>query len=151
MGEQSTSGESFEPAIAGFFCEKCGKDCLGEASELPMDFPPHLKSIRLLCAEKVSPDMIQQALQNGADGVLICGCLVGKCQSAGKDAEVLAQIHQGKMVLKKMGLPQGRLRQEWICGPHADNVRSIVEEFAEQIRPLGPLHGQTSGTFPQNQ
>jgi F420-non-reducing hydrogenase iron-sulfur subunit len=151
MGEPSTSGETFEPAIAGFFCEKCGKDCLGEANELPVDFPPHLKSIRLMCAEKVTAEMIQQAFENGVDGVLICGCLVGKCQSAGKNAEVLAQIHQGKMVLRKMGLPPGRLRQEWICGPHVDHVRAIVEEFAEQIRPLGPLHGQAPTVFQENE
>lgn len=151
MGAPSTPGETFEPAIAGFFCEKCGKDCLGESGELPVDFPPHLKSFQLMCAEKVSPDLIQQALQNGADGVLICGCLVGKCQSAGKDAEVLAQIHQAKIVLRNMGVPQGRLRQEWICGLQVDNVRAIVEEFAEKIRPLGPLHGQALGPFQENQ
>ncbi len=138
MGAPSTSEDSFEPAIAGFFCEKCGKDCLGESGEQAVDFLPHLKSLRLLCAEKVTPDLIRQSLQNGADGVLICGCLVGKCQSAQKNPEVLRQIHQGKSVMMEMGLPQGRLRQEWICGPDVDNVREIVEDFAEKIRPLGP-------------
>jgi F420-non-reducing hydrogenase iron-sulfur subunit len=151
MDAPSTSEGSFEPAIAGFFCEKCGKDCLGESGEHPVDFPPHLKSIRLMCAEKVSPDMIKQAFESGADGVLICGCLVGKCQSAGKNPEVLQQIHGGKLVLREMGLPQGRLRQEWVCGPHVDDVRKIVEEFAEQIRSLGPLHGQTPEAYQENQ
>ena len=139
MVESAFMEMPFEPAIAGFFCEKCSHGCLKSMGQHPVDFPPHLKSMRILCAEKVKPEMIRQALQGGADGVLICGCLIGKCRSARKNPQVLTRIHREKMTLAQLGLPQARLRHEWIAVPEVDDVRKMVEDFAEQIRSLGPV------------
>ena len=150
MGDPLKSGEYFEPAIAGFFCKKCGNDCLSKSGNSNGDFPSCIKSVRIICAEKVGPDLVRRAFEIGADGVLICGCLVGHCQSLDGNTAVLEHIHQAKMVLKEMGIPQGRLRQEWICAPGGDSVRDIVDEFAEQIRILGPLKDRSMGALRQN-
>lgn len=145
MGESSNFKGSFEPAIAGFFCQVCGDDCLVDSGEHNGEFPNSLKSVRLICAEKVGPDLIRQAFEVGADGVLICGCLVGNCQSLDGNAQVLQHIHQSKMALRELGIPQGRLRQEWVCAEGGDCVRKIVEEFTEQIRALGPVEIPVAG------
>lgn len=150
MGAPSQSGETFEPAIAGFFCQKCGEKCLAHSLESPGELPPNLKSVRIICAEKVGPDLIKQAFHFGADGVLICGCLVGKCETLDGNAEVLAHIHQTKMVLRELGLAQGRLRQEWVCSPEMDSVPDIIGKFAEQLRALGPLKKPVSEALPEN-
>lgn len=139
MGVPATSGNSFQPAIAGFFCQKCGEDCLSKMGDLNGEYPAGLSSVRLICAEKVGPDLIKQAFNHGADGVLICGCLVGKCDTLDGNAKVLAHIHQTKTVLKEMGLAPRRLRQEWICDPEIDQVPDIVKKFSAQLRELGPL------------
>ncbi len=138
MGAPSQSGEPFEPAIAGFFCQKCGKKCLSHVGESQGELPENLKSVRIICAEKVGPDLIKQAFHYGADGVLICGCLIGKCDTLDGNAEVLAHIHQTKQALKEMGLAQGRLRQEWICTPDMAKVPEIIEQFSKQLHALGP-------------
>lgn len=145
MGDPSKSENMFEPAIAGFFCAKCGDDCLSPEGETRGDFPASLKSVRIICAEKVGPDLIKQAFHIGADGVLICGCLVGKCQTLDNNAAVLGHIHKTHMVMKEMKIAPGRLRQEWICAEGGDKVREIVNEFAEQIRELGPLREEPLG------
>lgn len=150
MGDPLISGEIFEPAVAGFFCQKCGNDCLSRSGNSNGDFPSCIKSVRIICAEKVGPDLIRQAFEIGADGVLICGCLIGRCQSLDGNSAVLEHIHQTKMIMKEMGIAQGRLRQEWICSEGGDSVRDIVDEFAEQIRGLGPLADQPMGTMQQN-
>ncbi len=150
MGAPSSFGDTFEPAIAGFFCQKCGNDCFSESGTSHGDFPASLKNVRIICAEKVGPDLIRQAFGNGADGVLICGCLVGLCKSLDDNTAVLAHIHQAKMVMKEMDIVPGRLRQEWICAPGGDSVRDIVDEFTEQIRALGPLEVPVLGTLQEN-
>ena len=150
MGELSYNGEPFEPAIAGFFCQKCGNRCLAHIEESQGEIPPNLNSIRMICAENVGPDLIKQAFQYGADGVLICGCLIGKCDSLDGNSEVLAHIHQSKMVLKEMGIAQGRLRQDWICSPEMDHIPEIIAEFTESLRALGPLKPPLRGTFQEN-
>jgi len=150
MGAPSSFESTFEPAIASFFCKKCGNDCLSKPGTSHGDFPASLKNVRIICAEKVGPDLIKQAFGNGADGVLICGCLVGLCKSLDNNAAVLAHIHQTKMAMKEMGIVPGRLRQEWICAPGGDSVRGIVDEFTEQIRALGPLEVPVPGIFQEN-
>ena len=150
MGDPSNSANMFEPSIAGFFCSKCGDDCLSPEGETRGDFPASLKSVRIICAEKVGPDLVKQAFTIGADGVLICGCLVGKCQTLDNNAAVLGHIHKTHMVMKEMNIAQGRLRQEWICSPGGDNVRDIVNEFTKQIRELGPLREKSLGAERQN-
>ncbi|MCK9995123.1 MAG: hydrogenase iron-sulfur subunit [Candidatus Krumholzibacteria bacterium] len=150
MGDPSSLGNRFEPAIRGFFCQKCGNDCLSKSGELNGDFPASLKNVRIICAEKVGPDLIRQAFGSGADGVLICGCLVGLCRSMDNNAVVLAHIHQGTRVMKEMGIAPGRLRQEWICAPGVDSVLGIVREFTEQIRALGPLEISALGLLREN-
>lgn len=140
MGAPSISGERFEPAIAGFFCQKCEEGCNGPAGETPGGYPASLKSVRIMCAEKVDSGLIRQAFENGADGILICGCLIGKCQTLDGNAEVLTHIHKTHMVMKEMDIIPGRLRQEWICASGGERVRNVVMEFTKQIRALGPLN-----------
>lgn len=150
MVPPSTSRESFQPAIAGFFCQKCGENGLSKSGHSNGEYPAGLMSVRLICAEKVGPELIKQAFKYGADGVLICGCLVGKCDTLDGNAEVLAHIHQAKSVLREMGLAQGRLRQEWICDPEIKQVPDIVKEFARQLRELGPLKVAEPEAFEEN-
>ncbi len=150
MGPPSSFGDRFEPAITGFFCQNCGNDCLSKSGESNGDFPASLKNARIICAEKVGSNLIRQAFESGADGVLICGCLIGLCQSLDDNGSVLAHIHQGKMVMREMGIAPGRLRREWICAPGGDSVRVIVKEFTRQIRALGPLEVPVSGAYQEN-
>jgi coenzyme F420-reducing hydrogenase delta subunit len=150
MGDPSNSGARFQPAIAGIFCEKCGDDCLSATGETHGEFPAGLKSVRTICAEQVGPDLIRRTFARGADGVLICGCLVGHCHTLDNNHQVLAHIHRTRLVLKELGLAPGRLRQEWICSPGGDSVREIIEEFTEQIRELGPVGKSTLQTLSQN-
>ena len=150
MGAPSTSGERFEPAIAGFFCQKCEEDSNGPPGETPGGYPASLKSVRIMCAEKVDSGQIRQAFENGADGILICGCLIGKCQTLDGNAEVLGHIHKTHMVLKEMDIIPGRLRQEWICASGGERVRDVVLEFTKQIRALGPLNYRTQNIFQEN-
>jgi len=147
MGSPSKAMESFEPAIAAFFCEKCGDDCLSRTGETHGDYPRGIKSVRLICAEKVGPDMIRQAFEYGADGVLICGCPIGECESLEGNAAVLAHIHRSNMVMKEMGLAQGRLRQEWVCRPGGDEVPKIVADFRKHLRELGPGDAPNTGVI----
>ncbi len=150
MGAPTESINRFEPDIAGFFCRLCEDERLPGSGKSPGDFPASLKSVRTICANDVGPDLIRDAFSAGADGVLICGCLVGKCESLNGNPAVLTHIHQAKTVLKEMDLAPGRLRREWVCAPGGDNVRDIIDGFTAQIRRLGPLDDRSPGVLSEN-
>ena len=65
-------------------------------------------------------------------------------------ARTPTHIHQSKMVLKELGIDQGRLRQEWICTPEMDHIPDLIAEFCEDLRALGPLRPSLHGTAQEN-
>ncbi len=65
--------ENFEPRILGFLCNWCayaGGDLAGVSR---IQYPPHMRPIRVMCSGMVHPDIVVDALSKGADGVIIMG------------------------------------------------------------------------------
>ena len=65
--------ENFEPVIGGFLCNWCayaGADLAGVSRLL---YPPNMRAIRVMCSGMVHPNLVVEALEKGADGVIIMG------------------------------------------------------------------------------
>ena len=65
--------EQFEPVIVGFLCNWCayaGGDLAGISR---MQYPPNMKAIRVMCTGMVHPEYVMNALNKGADGILVMG------------------------------------------------------------------------------
>lgn len=141
--------EPFEPAIAGFFCHTC---CGGgeEQGRMARDqLPANLASLKYVCASMVDTHLIQEALDSGVDGVLICGCLVGNCLNSSENKDVLRSIHSATMSLYDLGIPPDRIRREWVCIPGGETYEGALTDFVEFIRELGPLGPRTKTALSQ--
>ena len=65
--------DSFEPVIIGFLCNWCayaGGDLAGISR---MQYPPNMKAIRVMCTGMVHPEYVMNAVNKGADGILMMG------------------------------------------------------------------------------
>jgi F420-non-reducing hydrogenase iron-sulfur subunit len=65
--------EKFEPVILGFLCNWCayaGGDLAGVSR---LQYPPNMRAVRVMCTGMVHPDLVLEAFQRGADGVLVMG------------------------------------------------------------------------------
>ena len=65
--------ENFEPVIVGFLCNWCtyaGADLAGVSR---LQYPPNMRAIRVMCSGMVHPNLVVEALEKGADGVIIMG------------------------------------------------------------------------------
>jgi F420-non-reducing hydrogenase iron-sulfur subunit len=63
----------FEPKILGIFCNWCsytGADLAGTAR---MKYAPNIRIVRVMCSGMVHPNLVTQAFQCGADGVMVMG------------------------------------------------------------------------------
>ena len=142
MDNSQQENERFEPAIAGFFCHTCCGGG-GDHDQVERDqLPPNLTRLKYVCASMVDPHLIGEAFATGADGVLICGCLVGNCLNSRENTDVLRSIHQATLSLHDLGIPADRIRREWVCIPGGETYESVLADFVEFIRELGPLHPQ---------
>lgn len=65
--------DNFEPVIIGFLCNWCayaGGDLAGISR---IQYPPNMKAIRVMCTGMVHPEYVMNAVNKGADGILVMG------------------------------------------------------------------------------
>ena len=69
----------FEPQIVAFCCKYCAYAAADLAGSMRLDYPPNLKIVQLPCSGRVDMLHLLKAIEEGADGVCVAGCLEGEC------------------------------------------------------------------------
>lgn len=64
---------TFNPEIIAFCCHYCAYAAADLAGSMRLDYPASIKVVEMPCTGKVDPIYILQALEDGADGVLVAG------------------------------------------------------------------------------
>ena len=59
--------------IVAFACEHCAYAAADLAGGLRMQYPPEVKIIQLPCTGKLDVLLVLQAVEDGADGVMVAG------------------------------------------------------------------------------
>ena len=128
-----------QPRILVYFCHECRGE---NAASLALDIASaeaSITTVHFSCAREVGPAELAKAFREGADGVLICGCLVRNCGRSLDDLTVLRHVYRNQVVMKKLGLETERLREEWILQGTTDDLGTILNDFSRQLKQLGPI------------
>ncbi len=136
MSEQKTE---FEPNIIGFLCNWCSYAGADLAGTSRIQYPPNIKIIRVMCSGRVNPMFVVNALQQGADGVLIGGCHPGDCHYQQGNFLARRRISILKKLLEFMGIEPDRVRMTWVSAAEGKKFAEVVQEVTEDIRKLGPM------------
>jgi len=132
------SGEEFEPRIIVFACNWCSYAGIDLAGTSRIRYPHNIRVVKTMCSSRVTPEMVLDALKNGADGVLITGCHPGDCHYISGNYLTLRRYYLLKKFLKQMGL-EDRVALVWISASEGEKWAKVAKEFTEHIRKLGPL------------
>jgi F420-non-reducing hydrogenase iron-sulfur subunit len=138
-----TIQESFEPDIVGFLCNWCSYASADQAGLSRMQYPPNVRIIRVMCSARVDPTFVLEALIQGLDGVMILGCHLGTCHYMTGNYYTERRMKTAKNVLKKVGLSPERLLVDWVSAAEGERFATLVREFTEKVRKLGPLGQET--------
>ncbi len=65
--------ENFNPEIIAFCCHYCAYAAADLAGSMRLGYSSSIKVIEMPCTGKVDPIYILQALEDGADGVMVAG------------------------------------------------------------------------------
>jgi F420-non-reducing hydrogenase iron-sulfur subunit len=65
--------EQYEPVIIGFLCNWCAYAGADLAGVSRLQYPPNMRAIRVMCSGMVHPNLVVEALERGADGVMVMG------------------------------------------------------------------------------
>ena len=131
--------EEFEPNIIGFLCNWCSYAGADLAGTSRVQYPPNIKIIKVMCSGRVNPMFVINALQQGADGVLISGCHPGDCHY--QSGNYLARRRMGIMrsLLEQMGIEPDRVKMTWVSAAEGRKFAQVIEEVTADIKKLGPM------------
>ena len=132
------SADKFEPLILGFLCNWCSYAGADLAGTSRIQYPPNIRTIRLMCTGRVDPTFILAAFARGVDGVLVGGCHPGECHYIGGNLEAWKKIALLKKLLKDFGIEEERLRLEWVSASEGAKFAQVITDFTDRIKELGP-------------
>jgi F420-non-reducing hydrogenase iron-sulfur subunit len=131
--------EKYEPTILGFLCNWCayaGGDLAGVSR---LQYPANMRAVRVMCSGMVHPDLVVEAFNLGADGVIVMGWHLGECHylEGNHKAQARAQVIQ--IILQDIGIDPERFAIEWVSSAEAPRFAKVVTRFTEKIRAMGPI------------
>jgi len=128
----------FKPTIVSFLCNWCSYTGADLAGTSRMKYSPNVRVIRVMCSGRVDPTFVLSAFEEGADGVLICGCHPGDCHYHEGNYKCLRRYHLLQKYLQQMGINKDRLRLAWISASEGKQFAELANEASETITALGP-------------
>jgi F420-non-reducing hydrogenase iron-sulfur subunit len=130
--------KEFDPKIVGFLCNWCtytGADLAGTSR---IQYPPHIRIIRVMCSGAVDPTYILKALLEGADGVFIGGCHPGDCHYLTGNYKARRRMVLMKSILETLDLEPERFWFRWISASEGQKFADTMTEISEAMKKLGP-------------
>ena len=124
--------------IVAYCCEHCAYAAADLAGGLRMQYPPAIKIVQLPCSGKLDVLMVLHALEDGADGVLVAGCLPGDCHYLEGNVNARRRVERLQDILKTIGLEPERVRMENMSAAMASRFVEVAQEMTETIATLGP-------------
>ncbi|MFX1533233.1 MAG: hydrogenase iron-sulfur subunit [Promethearchaeota archaeon] len=131
--------KDFEPNIIGFLCNWCSYAGADLAGTSRIQYPPNIKVIRVMCSGRVNPMFVVNALQQGADGVLIGGCHPGDCHYERGNYLARRRFSVLRNLLEYIGIDSRRIRMTWVSAAEGKKFADVVKEVTENIREIGPM------------
>lgn len=129
--------DEWEPRILGFGCNWCsyaGADLAG-VSRLQM--PPNFRLVRVMCSGRVDPLFILNALESGADGVIVMGCHPGDCHYISGNLKAERRAKFLDAILEQLGL-KDRFELHWVSASEGPKFQETITNFTKKIKDLGP-------------
>jgi len=128
----------FKPTIVSFLCNWCSYTGADLAGTSRMKYAPNVRVIRVMCSGRVDPTFVLSAFEEGADGVLICGCHPGDCHYHEGNYKCLRRYHLLQKYLQQMGIEKDRLRLAWISASEGKQFAQLADEMTATVKTLGP-------------
>ena len=135
---ESEEGLNDQPVIVSFCCNRCAYPAADSAGLTGIQYPANILIIRTVCSGMIHPNIIMDALTQGADGVLMYGCQPGNCRSREGIRKALDRKEAIELMLGDFGMEPGRFRLEHIAASESSKFAQIVKDMTDELLSLGP-------------
>lgn len=92
----------------------------------------------LPCTGRIDESLLLKAFENGADGVMVIGCLEGDCHYVSGNIRARARVERVYAILEKIKIGPSRIRMYNLSAGEGSKFAEFANEFVDQIRQIGP-------------
>lgn len=131
-----------EKKILAFLCNWCSYAGADLAGTSRFEYPPNVRTVRVMCSGRVDKDFVMAAFMMGAGMVLVSGCrlteLGNDCHYISGNVWAKKRVESLRRVLEGMGISGERLRLEWISAAEGQKFAELIRDMDEKLKTLGP-------------
>ena len=128
----------FEPKILAFCCHFCAYASADLAGSMRLQYPSGVRIIRTPCTGRLEVEYYMKAIESGADGVLIAGCLEGGCHFIEGNLIARRRVDSVRTILEECGIDKERIRMVNVSAAGAVNLVKVIFEMVDTVKKLGP-------------
>jgi F420-non-reducing hydrogenase iron-sulfur subunit len=103
-----------------------------------LNYPTNVKILKLPCSGRAEIIHLMKALEDGADGVFVAGCLEGDCHYQLGNLRAKKRVAYVKQILDQVGIGSERIAMYNLSAGQGPRFAEIAREMTEKIRQLGP-------------
>jgi F420-non-reducing hydrogenase iron-sulfur subunit len=103
-----------------------------------LNYPANVKIIHVPCSGKVDVLHLLRAIQQGADGAYIVGCLEGACHYKEGNFRARERVEYVKTLLEEIGIEGDRVRMYNLSSGEGPTFAAYATEMTDHIKKLGP-------------
>lgn len=103
-----------------------------------MSYPSNIRIIRLPCTGKVDILHLMKAIEQGADGVYVVGCMEGECRFKAGNLRARKRVEYVQKILDTIGVGGERVQMYNLSSGEGPKFAQYAEEMTEKITALGP-------------
>jgi len=126
-------------SIVAFCCNECSYAAADLAGTSRIQYPATVRIIRVPCTGQVDLTYILKAFKEGADGVIVAGCLRDRCHYTDGNLKAEARVEFLKEIFESIGLGKSRLEMYFMSSAMSNVFVNKVKEFTEAIKKLGKV------------
>jgi F420-non-reducing hydrogenase iron-sulfur subunit len=133
------SASTADRKIVAFCCRECAYAAADASANARTPLPPTVRLVLMPCTGRVSPLHLLSALAEGADGVMVAGCLLGQCHYREGNFNAVDRVAFVQRLLKSVGVEPERCRMFTMSAGEPPKFVAAVREMDRVIDGLPPL------------
>lgn len=103
-----------------------------------LSYPTNVRIVKLPCSGRVDIIHLMKAIEDGADGVFVAGCLEGDCHYSLGNLRAKKRVAYVREILEKVGVGAERVIMYNLSAGQGPRFAEIAREMTEKIKQLGP-------------
>ena len=103
-----------------------------------LSYPSNVKIIQVPCTGRVDIIHLLNAIEDGADGVYVAGCLEGECHYIAGNLKAKRKVAYVKKTMTEIGIEPERVEMFNLSSAQGARFAEIAHEMVEKIQGLGP-------------